>query len=64
MGLEGVTGRRPRPVDAGWDPLGGAGASRICWRGLGVDRSIVWVEGVSEVAGAGLPSLPTSMAFS
>ena len=35
-GLEGVTGGRPRPVGAGWGPLGGA--SRDCWRGLGVDN--------------------------
>jgi len=27
-GLEGVTGGKPRPVGAGWDPVGGAGASR------------------------------------
>ena len=51
-------------MGAGWDPLGGAGASRVCWGGLGVERSIVWVEGVSEVPGAGRPSSPTSMTSS
>jgi len=51
-------------VGAGWDPLGEAGASQDCGRGLLVERSMVWVEGVSEVAGAGRPFSPTSMASS
>jgi len=51
-------------VGASWDPLGGAGASLVCWRGLGVERSMVWVEGASGVEGAGWPSSPTSMASS
>jgi len=63
-GLEGVTGGRPLPVGAGWDPLGGAGASRDCWRGLGVERSMGRAEGASGVVGAGWPSSPTSMASS
>jgi len=45
--LEGVTGGRPLPVGAGWDPLGGAGASRDCWSGLGVERSIGGADGAS-----------------
>jgi len=49
-------------VGAGWDPLGGAGASLDCWRGLGVERWMAWVEGASGVVGAGRPSSPTSMA--
>jgi len=63
-GLEGVTGGGPRPVGAGWDPLGGAGASLDWWRGLGVEGSIVQAGGASGVVGAGRPSLPTSMASS
>ena len=63
-GLEGVTGGRPRPVGAGWDPLGGAGASRVRWVGFGVERSTGWAEGASGVVGAGRPSSPTSMASS
>ena len=63
-GLEGVTGGRPWPVGAGWDPLGGAGASLVCWRGLGVERLMFWVEEASGVEGAGWPSSPTSMASS
>jgi len=63
-GLEGVTSGGAWPVGAGWDPLGGAGASLVCWRGLGVERSMVWPEGASGVEGAGWPSLPTSMASS
>jgi len=51
-------------VGRGWDPLGGAGASRDCWRGLGVERSIGRAEGASGVMGAGRPSSPTSMASS
>jgi len=63
-GLEGVSGGRPRPVGAGWDRLGGAGASRDCWRGLGVERSMGRAGGVPGVAGAWRPSSPTSMASS
>jgi len=63
-GLEGVTGGRPWPVGAGWDPLQGAGASLDCWRGLGVERSIVWAGGASGVVGAGRPSSLTSMTSS
>ena len=63
-GLEGVTGNKPRPVGAGWDPLGRAGASRDCWGGLGVKRSMGRVEGASGVVGAGRPSSPTAMASS
>jgi len=62
--LEGVTGGKPRPVGTGWDPLGGAGASQDCWRGLGVERSMGRVEVASRVVGAGRPSSPTSMASS
>jgi len=51
-------------VGAGWDPLGGAGASLDCCGGLGVERSMVWVEGTSGVLGAGRPSLPKSMVSS
>jgi len=51
-------------VGAGWDPLGGAGAFLFCWRGPGVERSMVWVKGASGVAGAGPQSSPTSMASS
>jgi len=43
---------------------GGPGASRDCWRGLGVERSMGRAEGASGVVGAGRPSSPTSMAFS
>jgi len=50
-GLEGVTG-------------GGAGVSLVCWRGLGVERSMVWAERALGVEGAGWPSSPTSMASS
>ena len=50
-GLEGVTG-------------GGAGAFLVCWRGLGMERSTVWVEGALGVEGPGRPSWPTSMASS
>jgi len=64
QGLAGVTGGKPRPVGAGWDPLGGAGASQDCWTGLGVERSMGWAEGASGVAGAGRPSSPISMASS
>ena len=39
--LEGVTAGRAWPVGAGWDPLGGVGASLVCWRGLAVERSMV-----------------------
>ena len=49
-------------MGAGWDLLGGAGESLDCWRGLGVERSIVWAEGALGVVGAGWPSSPTSMA--
>jgi len=63
-GLEGVTGGGPCPVGAGWDPLEWVGASVGCWRGLGVERSMVWVVGPSAVAGAGRPSSPKSMASS
>ena len=63
-GLEGVTGGGAWPVGAGWDPLGGAGASLVCWRGLGVERLMVWAEGASGVQGAGWLSSPTSMASS
>jgi len=38
-------------VGAGQDPLGGAGESRVRWGGLGVERSIVWVEGVFGSSG-------------
>jgi len=51
-------------VGAGWDPLGGAGVSRDCWRGLGVVRSMGRAEGASGVVRAGRPSSPTSMASS
>jgi len=51
-------------VGAGWDPLGGAVASRDCWRGLGVERSTERAKGASGVVGAGRPSSPTSMASS
>ena len=51
-------------MGAGWDPLGGAGASLVRWAGLGVERSMGRVEGASGVAGAGRPSSPTSMASS
>jgi len=61
---EGVTGGKHRPVGAGWDPLGGAGASRVCWAGGEVERSMGRVEGGSGVVGAGWPSSPTSMASS
>ena len=44
-GWEGVTGVGPRPVGAGGDWRGAAGASLDCWRGLGVERSLVWVAG-------------------
>ena len=63
-GLEGVTGGKPRPEGAGWDPQGGVGPSRDPWRGLGVERWMGRVEGASEVAGAGQPSSPTSMVSS
>ena len=63
-GLDGVSGGRPWPVGAGWDPLGGVRASLDRWMGLGVERSMVWAEGASRVAVAGRPSLPTSMASS
>jgi len=43
---------------------GGAVASLDWWRGLGVERSIVWGGGASGVEGAGPPSSPTSMASS
>ena len=62
--LEEVTGGKPWPVGTGWDPLGGAVASGECWRALGVERSMGWAGGASEVAGAGRPSSPTSMASS
>jgi len=55
---------KPRPVGFGWDLLGGAGASRVCWVGLGLERSMGRVEGASGVVGAGRPSSPTSMASS
>ena len=58
--LEGVPGGAPRPVGAGWRLLGGAGASLEVWRGLGVERSRLWVEGASGVVGARWPSSPTS----
>jgi len=51
-------------VGAGWDPLGGAGASQDCWRGLGVERSMGRADGATGVVGAGWPSSPTSMASS
>jgi len=60
--LTGVTGGRPLAVGAGWDPLGGAGASRDYWRGLGVKRSMRRADGALGVVGAGRPSSPTSMA--
>jgi len=63
-GLEGVTGGRARPVGAGWDPVGGAGASRVRWVGFGVERPMGRAEGASGVLGAGRPSSPTSMASS
>ena len=63
-GLEGVTGGRPVQVGAGWDPLGGTGASQDCWRGLGVERSMGKADGASGVEGAGRPSSLTSMASS
>jgi len=63
-GLEGVTGGRPLPVGARSDWLGGAGASRDCWSGLGVERSMGRAEGASGVVGAGLPSSATSLASS
>jgi len=63
-GLEGVTGGGRWPVGTGWDPLGRVGASLHCWRGLGVERSIVWAGGALGVVGAGRPSLPPSMASS
>ena len=43
---------------------GGTGASLVCWRGLRVERSMVWAEGALGVEGAGWPSSPTSMASS
>ena len=49
-------------MGVGWDPLEGAGASRDCWRGLGVERSMERAEGALGVAGAWRPSSPTSMA--
>ena len=63
-GLEEVIGGGAWPVGAGWDLLGGARTSLVCWRGLGVDRSMVWAEGASGVEGAGWPTSPTSMASS
>jgi len=63
-GLKEVTGGRPLPVGAGWDPLGVVGASRDCWRGRGVERSMGRAEGASGVVGAGRPLPPTSMASS
>jgi len=51
-------------VGAGWDPLGGAGTSLVCWRGRGVERSMVWAEGASGVEGPGWPLSPTSIASS
>ena len=61
--LVGVFSGRPLPVGAGQGPLGGAPVS-LDWRGLGVERSIVWAEGALGVQGAGRPSSPTSMASS
>ena len=63
-GLEGVTGDKPEPVDAGWGPLGGAGTSPEGRRGLGVERSMVWVGGALGLGGAWWLSSPTSMASS
>jgi len=51
-------------VGAGWDPLGGVGASRDCWRGLAVETSLGRAGGAPGVVGAGRPSSPTSMASS
>jgi len=54
----------PWPVGAGWGPLGGAGSFLEWQRGLGVERSTVWVRGALGVEGPGRPSSPTSMASS
>jgi len=62
--LEGVTGGKPRPVGAGWDPLGGAWVSRDWGGGLGVERSMGWADGALGLVGAGRASSPTSMASS
>ena len=58
---EGGTIGGSRPVGAGWDPLGGAGASLECWRGLGVQRWIVWAGGASGLVGPGRPWSPSSL---
>ena len=63
-GLERVTGSGTWPVGAGWDPLGGKGASLGRLGGLGVERSTVWVEGALGVENVWWPSSPTSMASS
>ena len=60
-GLAGVTGSGTRPVGSGWGPLGGARAS-LGRRGLGVERSTVWVVRALGVEGAWRPLSPTSMA--
>jgi len=63
-GLEGVTGGRPGPEGGGRGLLGGEGSFPE-WRGvLGVQSSMVWVEGALRVEGACWPSSPTSMACS
>jgi len=62
-GLAGVTGSGTWLVGSGWGPLGGARAS-LGRRGLGVERSTVWVAGALGVEGAWRPSSPTSMASS
>ena len=62
--LEGVKGSGTWPEGAGLGPLGGAKVLLVCRGGLGVERSMVWVEGASGVVGAGRPSSPTSMASS
>jgi len=61
--LAGVTGSGTWPVGACWGPPRGARAS-LGRRGLGVERSTVWVAGALGVEGAWRPSSPTSMASS
>jgi len=47
-GLEGITSGGACGVGAGWDLLGGAGASLVCWRGLGSKGQCFGLNGLRE----------------